>query len=89
MYLRKTHTLKVHIFNSVKKTPICHPYAIMKNSRCANLVLYSNPAMPLLIVSKNPPDMLILVHYLPLTMPFLIVSKNSRYADFSAWIVIY
>ena len=40
-------------------------------------MLYLNPAMPLLIVSKNPPDMLILVLYLNPAMPsLLIVSKN-------------
>ena len=59
----------------------------MKNSRWANLVLYSNPAIPSLIVSKNPPP-LILVLYFPLTMSLLIVSKNSRYADFSACYIL-
>ena len=39
-----------------------------KNSRYANLMIYLPPAM-LFLISQKIPDMLILVLYLPLTMP--------------------
>ena len=39
-----------------------------KNSRYANLMIYLPPAM-LFLISQQIPDVLILVLYLPLTMP--------------------